>query len=375
MYVYFMISIVIASVLKPTDEVRMYKRIGTSLAKTTKYDVNIIGIKSKKRTAPVPNIIQHSLNQKGRNIFSRLSNLIQVQKLITDIRPELVIVTSPDLLYIVTHHRNKNNFKVIYDLQEDYYKNITQQRIYTWLLRQPIAWLTRYLEKRSSRHLSGLWLAEDAYSKEISFAKSLQNKLVLENKYHGTLHSRKEYNHHTLQLLFTGTISTYSGVQEAIKVYQEISASGHHAQLRIVGICHEKQLQTQLQELAKRDDHIKLTGLHYFVPHDEITYWIRRSDIAIMGYRPNTINANKIPSKLHEYLAYQLPVIVADGSSWKKILANYNLDIGVDFDKISGTDIVQRFHCIKKSSEINVTPHCLWHSIEKEMLQFISNII
>ena len=39
--------LVIASVLKPVDDVRMYKKFGKSLARTGKYAVNIVGFQTQ----------------------------------------------------------------------------------------------------------------------------------------------------------------------------------------------------------------------------------------------------------------------------------------------------------------------------------------
>ena len=41
-------KIVIASVLKPVDDVRAYWKLSQSMAKTNKYEVNIIGNDGKK---------------------------------------------------------------------------------------------------------------------------------------------------------------------------------------------------------------------------------------------------------------------------------------------------------------------------------------
>ena len=42
------IPISIISILKPVNDTRMFEKFGLSLGQTNKYDVNIIGFKSKK---------------------------------------------------------------------------------------------------------------------------------------------------------------------------------------------------------------------------------------------------------------------------------------------------------------------------------------
>lgn len=58
------IKILIASVLKPADDVRSYSKIGQSLAQTNKYEVNIIGFDSKRKMRPKIFSYIPSLNSK-----------------------------------------------------------------------------------------------------------------------------------------------------------------------------------------------------------------------------------------------------------------------------------------------------------------------
>ncbi|MFT6134068.1 MAG: glycosyltransferase involved in cell wall biosynthesis [Cyclobacteriaceae bacterium] len=350
----------------------MYKRFGLSLAKATKYEVNIIGIESKNLPTDHSNILFHTLPNSGRSLKSRLKNSLQYIRYIRKIQPHILIITSPGLLLISSLLIKKRRMKWVYDIQEDYYKNIIYQRIYPVAIRHILATLIRLTESICLKRIDTVFLAEKCYQKELNSLTKRIDTYTLENK--STTLSNKKIRTKTnfLRLVFTGTISHYAGIKNAVKIYQALKANGNNTSLTIVGICHTKQLRDELRNLSTADSNIQVIGINNFVEHNELIGYLQKADLAIIGYETNEINKEKAPSKLYEYLTHGIPFIVQKDSYWHTISNNAGLAIPVNFSSISAPDILEMLDALPKTPTEAVQVAAEW-STEEATLQHSIN--
>jgi len=113
-------KIAIASVLKPVDDTRLYEKMAVSLADTGDFHVDIIGFRS-------------SINPNYNNIsfypvfcFQRLHPMrlfsgLRLLKLLVKLKPDLLIITTHELLFAASLYKLLYGKAVIYDVCENYY--------------------------------------------------------------------------------------------------------------------------------------------------------------------------------------------------------------------------------------------------------------
>ena len=103
-------TVLIASVLKPVDDSRMYEKIGLTLAESGVFDVHVVGTPSA-RTGRA-GITQHSLKPFTRISLGRLLAPWRILSLALRLRPDIVIITTHELLYLAMFMkiRRKCNF-------------------------------------------------------------------------------------------------------------------------------------------------------------------------------------------------------------------------------------------------------------------------
>ena len=89
--------IVVASVLKPVDDVRLYEKFALSLGQTNKYDINIIGF-STKNTPSQSNIKYYPIFKFRRMSIHRVLAPINYWICLRKLQPDLIIVTTAELL-------------------------------------------------------------------------------------------------------------------------------------------------------------------------------------------------------------------------------------------------------------------------------------
>jgi len=138
-------KILIASFLKPVNDIRSYEKIAKSLAKNKDYQITCIGYPSNIAVSdktieliPLP-----SFNKNG---FSRILARWNVYKLYIKVKPELIIVNSPDLLLFTCLYKILFGGHIIYDIRENYFKNLWHQNNYALGLKHILALSVRTKE-------------------------------------------------------------------------------------------------------------------------------------------------------------------------------------------------------------------------------------
>ncbi|MBC6990049.1 glycosyltransferase [Hymenobacter sp. BT491] len=322
--------LLLASVLKPVDDTRMFEKFGRTLASRPDLAVHIAG-----RRAPYPrnapsNLHTHELLDGSRLSWRRLAAQWRYWKLLRTLQPALVVVHAPELLPLtLLWQRFGRGRRFLYDVRENYALNILTQQVYPHLVRQVLAKLVRWAETKAARQAYKVILAERSYAEELPFALP-ERTVILENKYQPQPHEvapqpkqRLPAPHEPLHLLYSGTISELNGVLEALEFTRQLRTIWPGAHLTIVGFCQQPALLARLQAaIANAPGSVTLIGGDRLVPHADIISAIRRAHVGLLPYRPHPSTWRCLPTKLFEYVAHGLPVIIPDNTLWINYLQN-----------------------------------------------------
>lgn len=304
-------KIVIASVLKPVDDVRSYWKIAQSLAKTNKYDVNIIGIDAKKQTVP-DNIHFHPHSLSRAQWFKRIWTRILIGLKIIHIRPSVVVITTYELIYVSILAKAFIGCHVIYDVQENYSLNV---QLSPGFHRKIFAAYIQLKEWIGRQFFNQYWLAEECYLGELKTPS--HRTVVIENK--ANQHKINEERKHGLNVLFTGTISSYSGAMDAMSLMKSLTELSPQLQGLFIGQIHDDALKKWMEQQVQDFPNIQLNMSSNPIPHEEILNKIVWAHLGIISYQENRVNRNKIPTKLYEYSRYRLPYLIQENTKWSKL--------------------------------------------------------
>lgn len=360
-------KIVIASTLKPVDDVRLFEKIAQSMAKTNKYEINIIG-NSGKKESNFPNIHFHSFHLQRGQLLNRWTIRWKILRQIALLKPEVLIISTHELLSIGVLYRLVSRCKLMYDVQENYYRNWLFRDDGFRILKVIIGILIRLKEFFLSPLVHHYTLAEKPYAKELTFI-SKSKWTVLENKAveMEAVERMKVKN----QFIFSGTISTYSEVELAVDFYQKLSSNLNSSTLKIIGQIHDERLEKRLQKLAESDATISLILSKNPIPHASILEAIKRSEYGLVSYQPNRINQLKTPTKVFEYTRHNLIYFTQRGSNWTNRFANLDCTIPVDFYHFDKDEIIRK---VEKISSQNVSAYPIEESWEYESKSLIEVI-
>jgi glycosyltransferase involved in cell wall biosynthesis len=262
--------------------------------------------------------------------------------------------------------------RIVYDVQENYWRNILWTDTYPLFIRQLLAIWVRVKEVVLARFFHLFILAEKGFEKELKF---FRNKfIVLENKSSLPADLPRTKSSDAIRLLFSGTISESTGVFQAIDIAHSLYQHDQSVSLHIIGHCAVPSTLERIRQLIKDKPYILLTGGAHLVPHEDIIYQISTSDFGIIYYPHSPHIENKIPTKLYEYLSARLPILIQDYQPWLERCAPYQAAIPISFN--STIDAALLLNKMRRSSFYTKSPKdVFWSSEEKKLLESIKKVL
>lgn len=366
-------KIVIASVLKPIDDTRLFEKFGISLSQTNKYDVNIIGFYSKK-TISYPNISFHPVFNFNRTSIKRFFVSWKYYKTLLKVKPDIIIVSSPDLLIVSTIFKILFGTKLSYDVQENYFNNIYYTKTYPSIIKTFLAYGVRVIEMLTYPFIDLYILAETCYEKEIPFIRN--KSVIVQNKFRPLKPIKKANslpNPPVFRFLYTGTITESYGILEAVNIANIFSKTDSNVTLRIVGHCPKKALHEKLKKLSIQKKFIRYEGAPSPVPHQQIIEAISEANFALLPYKPDKSTENCFPTKIWEYMAHNLPMIIQNHKPWVNYCKSYSSCIAIDFNSFNIEQIkaaIRKEKFYPNPSDISF----FWESEELTFLQAINKL-
>jgi hypothetical protein len=266
--------------------------------------------------------------------------------------------------------------RLIYDIQENYWRNILYTPAFPRILRPFIAAVVRLRERAATRFTDHCFLAEAGYRDEMHFLRG--NVTVLENKMvrpqPGTpLPLNRRYPEGTpLHLLFSGTLAESTGVFTAVTLIHALHAIDHSVRLTIIGYCALPEQLARLKEECMVD-YIELRGGDRLVPHADILAAIQTADVGIVAYPPNPATQNSIPTKLYEYLGYRLPILLIGHPVWLQRCAPYNAAVIFDGSAPNAAEILRQLRL--QTFYIHAPQDVYWDSETEKLLCAVESVL
>ncbi len=340
-----------------------------SLARSGRYEVHIIGYPFSTGES-APNVHFHALPPFKRISLARIGARLKTLQFFIKVKPELLIVTTHDLLGVAILIRILFGTKIIYDIQENYWRNILFTNAFPPIIRSVIALFVRLKELVTAPFVSHFLLAEKCYANELGFIKD--RFLVIENKCRLPEGFRRKPDNDFIQLIFTGTIAESTGVFKAVELVKKLHAIESKIRLAIIGYCAQPNVLRAIKTEVSQNKFITLTGGDEFVSHGVIMDAIASANFGMISYPISPHIENKIPTKLYEYLACELPILLQNHTPWIDTCDPFKAAIIVDFDK---ADLQSILNQINSGGFYPTEPGGMtWESEEKKLFTLFDHI-
>lgn len=392
-------SILLISVLKPVNDTRIYEKFGLSLGQTNKYDVNIIGFKAKN-VKKIENIRFYPIFNFNRLSLARFLAPLNLFRHILKVKPSIIIYNTPEIQNVILLYKLLYGCKIIYDIQENYYRNIKFNKNYPGIFRSLIAEGVRLKEISGRVFIDKVIFAEEGYKKEMpgwnkkavviknTYARVYGTDSSMVNNSKDILKPKGKYKPRSaenfkekvnsiykanIKIIYTGTIAENYGIYTAIEFIDDLHNRYPSISLVIAGYAANQKTLAKVLRLIDGKDYIELIGGSYMLPHENIIRLIRNADFGLICYQINPSTENCFPTKIYEYMANKLPVIIQDYKPWSSFCLKHNAAIEVDFEEIN----YDQLYSILLNSTFykkNLPEEIYWHHDEKKLLDLIEQI-
>ena len=348
----------------------MYEKMGRSLLKNQDYDIHIFG-QAIKEDFQEKGITLHPHFCPPKLSFNRIHTPFKILFNTLKLKPQLIIVNSIDLLILMILNKILFGTKIIYDIRENYNFNLKYQSSYLGLKKQILRAIIKLIEHTSALFYDHFFLAEKSYHKELNFIKK-ENTTILQNTCITPNSPPTPFRDKKAPILYSGTIAAEYGIKELINWKLQ---SKHSNKLIIAGFCANKKLQQWILDKTTQRTDFELVGITELVPHQKIIDLIKNSSMGIMPYQKNKSIDRCVPTKIFEYITYQLPFIISNNPEWKHITNEYQAGLNINFSNFEEIEsaatkiLTERKTFFTKEGKTNIS----WNSIEQSLLLNITN--
>ncbi|MBX7126335.1 MAG: hypothetical protein K1X47_11635 [Cyclobacteriaceae bacterium] len=358
--------IVLASVLKPVDDVRMGAKLARTLQEAGSYEVIVCGFPALGASPlPYQTVVHGPYGRLNwRRWFASWLFLFQCWRL----NPEVLIVTTHELLWAGALLRKLRGLRLVYDVQENYYLNIRYAGTFPPVVGRVVAWWVRFAESFFSASVDHFLLAESIYDPQLRFFR--HRFTVLENKVASAEPPPRQPGP-GCQLLFSGTLAESTGVFRAIALTRALHEKDPSVTLLIAGHAAHEPTLLRLRHEIRGCSYIRLMGGDKPLAHSEIETAIRQSQAGLICYphRPHT--AGKVPTKLYEYLHARIPIITESRWHWVAEHSHAQPFVLTDFDKPDARQILAR---LQEPFYTTAPAHLTWKEQAPAFLRAIAGL-
>lgn len=264
---------------------------------------------------------------KSRSKLGRLRTHLSLLGRLPAVKADLYLLHDPELLPlgILLAWCGK---KVVWDMHEDTYHDIQTKHYLPRPARTLAAWAYRFFQSLAYRTCSGFLLAEDAYGKYFPQSRRVcvvHNYPMLER-----LNGVGELAQQRETLVYIGSISTNRGVYQLLEIVARLKDRIPSVRLLLIGPFTDEALERSVRARVRElgiEDRVEIRG-----PMKNIEAYpvVAQCGIGLALLLPEPNFTKSLPTKMFEYMALGLPVVVSDFPLWADIVNQHEAGAAVD---------------------------------------------
>ncbi len=216
--------------------------------------------------------------------------------------------------------------KVIYDVHEDYSKQMLSKLYLRKSLGKRVGLLVKIIEYFSSKTFDAIITATDDILKNFSHHKralSVRNFPIVSN--FSTEGEKKNNEKELFSLIYIGGLERIRGLTQMIKALEHLDSDAQ-LKLTLYGVFYPLDYEHKLRSL-KGFTKVEYLG---WAKADKIPNLLKKHDVGIVCFLPEPNHLNAMPNKIFEYMAAGLPIIASNFLLWKEIVEGNRCGICVD---------------------------------------------
>jgi glycosyltransferase involved in cell wall biosynthesis len=232
----------------------------------------------------------------------------------------------PELLPVGVLLKLLKRTKVIYDVHEDYGKQMLSKLYIPRIMRKGVGFLVRTVESFCSKLFDAIIAATDDILEKFSFHKravTVRNFPILAN--FCVEGQKRKIESKVFSLIYVGGLNEIRGITQIVRALDFIN-SNNQLKLTLCGDFYPSDYEHKLRSLKGFK---KVEYLGWVKPY-KIPNLLGRHDAGIVCFLPEPNHINAMPNKIFEYMAAGLPIIASNFPLWKEIVEGNGCGICVN---------------------------------------------
>lgn len=217
-----------------------------------------------------------------------------------------------------------SGYRVVYDVHEDYPKQIHDLKQLPLWIRELMSRLARAIERWGARCFDGIITATPAIARNFPLGKTtvVQNFPLLHELQSP---SSIPFEQRPPWIAYVGGISKIRGIEQVVQAMGRLKAN-LDTRLKLAGEYSPPHLRDTLQTLPGWQ-HIDSLG---WQSREEVKSLFSHSRAGIVTFHPEQNHLEAQPNKLFEYMSAGIPVIASDFPLWREIVEGNQCGLLVD---------------------------------------------
>lgn len=304
----------------PRNDVRIYVKMCTSLAKHGQYLVSLV-VADGLGDDFTDSVDIHDVGKPNGGRLHRMTKTVnKVFAKAKEMNSDLYHIHDPELIPIGLKLK-KLKKKVIFDAHEDLPKQILAKPYLNKLTKMLLSRAVELYEKYACRKFDAIVTAtpiiRDKFFKINKYSFDINNYPILE-EFSGNINWDKKEN----EIAYIGYISKLRGIFELMDSLDLTN----NIRLNLAGEFGDSSLEEEIKS------HRAWRKVNYFglVGRQEVSQILSRSCVSIVTFHPVSNHVDAQPNKMFEYMSAGLPIVSSNFPLWKQIIEDNNCGICVD---------------------------------------------
>lgn len=302
----------------PWEDIRIFHKECTSLAKNANFQVHLISGKGEDTVSNSVFVHSAAVKSKGGRVARMIDGVNAVYSKALEVKADIYHLHDPELLRIALKLK-KTGAKVIYDAHEDLPRQILGKYWIPKIVRKTASFFFEKYENYVVRKLDGVITAtgyiKDRFIKVNPFCVDVNNYPILSED---TVDEKIEEDY----FCYAGGISNNRGVSTLVDAVALLPGF----KLKLAGL---------YSPLSFRDELISKKGWNQveelgYVNREEVKRLMKYSVAGMVTLKPLPNYLDSLPIKMFEYMYEGIPVIASDFPLWKTIIEDQGCGICVD---------------------------------------------
>jgi len=314
------LRIIHVSTVHHDEDTRIFEKECCGLA-AKGHDVTLIvkaeknGVRNGVRIVPLP--------RNNRRLVRMTVGVLRAARIVLTMRADIYHLHDPELLPVGLLLRTLG-YRVIYDMHENVPEQIRTKKWLPLFLRGSIAYIVHLLERLTLRKMPVV-MAEYSYADCYNWIKS--REVVLNLPKLKELTSIRPKHKNGVMVGYVGVVSRDRGILTAIKAIHSLRAMGLPVEFQCVGNIFPEVANDPIYQQGFRTGWLRSPG---WVSPKTAWSMIASCQVGLAVLKPIANYVSSYPTKMFEYMAMGLPVIVSNFPLYRDVVELHKCGICVD---------------------------------------------